>query len=387
MRIALVLPRFGPNLGGVERYVWELAHGIVRAGHEAHVVCHRGESDGVEGIRLREVPVVRWHNALKIASYARRADRLVTENAAEFDVVHGFGRTTVHDLYRIGGGVHRAYLARMRAEARGGWLGLWQRIDPRNWVIHRIEDAIFRRGSGRRFTAISRLCARDVETHYGIPASEIEVIYNGVDTETFHPRNRERLRAPVRQRHNLREDEIVLLFVGTGFRRKGLDTLIAALQELVGEAPLRLLVVGKGNEAAFRREVRRRSLEEKVWFLGARRDLPELYAMSDIFVLPTRYEPFGTACLEAWATGLPVVVSRMSGACEVMTPGDHGAILEDPESAAELASRIRPFLSAEERARVAPLARELACRHTIQANIDRTLAIYAEIARAKGVAR
>ena len=384
MKIALVLPRFGPHAGGVERYAWELAHGIARAGHEAHVVCHRGESDGAEGIRLREVPVVRWHNALKIASYARNADRLVTESASEFDVVHGFGRTTVHDLYRVGGGVHRAYLARMRAESPGGWLGLWQRVDPRNWVIDRIEDQVFRRGTGRRFTAISRLCARDVEEHYGIPAGEIEVIYNGVDVEAFHPRNRERSREPFRRRHNLRDDEVAFLFVGSGFHRKGLDTLIDALAELAGEAPVRLFVVGKGSEGAYRRQVRKRSLEEKVWFLGPRRDLADLYAMSDVFVLPTRYEPFGTVCLEAWATGLPVVVGRMSGASEVMTPGEHGAILEDHGSASELAGKLRPFLSASERARVAPLARDLACRHTIDANIARTIAIYGEIAQARG---
>lgn len=387
MRIALVLPRFGPNLGGVERYAWELAHGVARAGHEVHVVCHRGEHDGTPGIRIRQVPIVRWHNALKIASYARNADRLVAAEGKAFDVVHGFGRTTVHDLYRVGGGVHRAYLARMRAESSSGWLGLWQRLDPRNWVIDRIEARIFRRDAGRRFTAISRLCARDVEEHYGIPASEIEVIHNGVDVEVFHPRNRDRFREPFRRRHNVRDDETAVLFVGTGFRRKGLDTLIAAVGELAKEAPVRLFVVGKGSEGAFRREVRKRSLEEKVWFLGSRRDLAELYAMSDVFVLPTRYEPFGTACLEAWATGLPVVVSRMSGASEVMTPGEHGAILEDPESASELAERLRPFLSPAERARVAPLARGLAERHTIQANVARTIAIYEEVARARGGAR
>jgi len=384
VRIALVLPRFGPNAGGVERYAWELAHGIARAGHEAHVVCHRGEGDGAPGIRLREVPIVRWHNAFKIASFARNADRLVTEGASEFDIVHGFGRTTVHDLYRVGGGVHRAYLARMRAESPGGWLGLWQRVDPRNWVIDRIEDRIFRRGTARRFTAISRLCALDVEEHYGIPASGIEVVYNGVDVDTFHPRNRERSREPLRTRHNVRDDEIVFLFVGTGFRRKGLDTLIDALADLAKEAPVRLFVVGKGSEGAFRRQVRKRSLEEKVWFLGPRRDLAELYAMADVFALPTRYEPFGTVCLEAWASGLPVVVSRMSGASEVMTPGEHGAILEDSESAAELAGKLRPFLSAAERDRVGPLARGLACRHTIEANIARTIAIYGEIAAARG---
>ncbi len=383
MRVALVLPRYAPHTGGVERYVHELTRGLLAGGHEVHVVCFRADSDGVPGLVVRAVPVVRWHNAIKIASFARSADREVRRIQADFDVVHGFGRTTVHDLYRVGGGVHAAYLARMLAEQPGGVRALWQRIDPRNWVIRRIERDIFRRGE-RRFTAISRLCARDVEQHYGIPASEIEVIYNGVDVEAFHPRNRDRWREEMRRRHGVRPDETVLLFVGSGFERKGLDTLVAAAAELAKEAPLRVVVVGKGSEHRYHRLANRLGLLDRVHFLGPRRDLAEIYPLGDVFVLPTRYEPFGTVCLEAWATGLPVVVSRASGASEIMTEGEHGSIVEDANDAAELARKIRPLLSPAERERIAPLARDLACRHTIEANVARTVEIYREIARAKG---
>ena len=211
-----------------------------------------------------------------------------------------------------------------------------------------------------------------------MPEEDIEVIYNGVDTETFHPGNRERYFTEVRQRFDIQLDKKVILFLGTGFERKGLAFLINAFAILKDDYPdTRLLVVGKDNNIqryiSLSKELR---VADSVIFTGPQSDVRIFYAAADIFVFPTLYEPFGNVCLEAMASGLPVITSRVNGVAEIMNGMDH-LLLNDPRDIEDMARKIG-FLLADnvEREKIAIAARKIAERYTISNNAQQFVNLY-----------
>ena len=90
-----------------------------------------------------------------------------------------------------------------------------------------------------------------------------------------------------------------------------------------------LLVCGTGEPAPYRALAARLGVSERVRFLGHRTDVEQLHAGSDLFVLPTRYDPFSNACLEAMSSGLPVATTPVNGASELIESGQSGIVLED----------------------------------------------------------
>jgi UDP-glucose:(heptosyl)LPS alpha-1,3-glucosyltransferase len=185
--------------------------------------------------------------------------------------------------------------------------------------------------------AISEAGRREIATLYGVAAERLAVVYNGVDLERFHPANRERYRAGARAEAAIPGDAFTLLFVGSGFARKGLATAIEAMAAL-SDRQSRLAVLGKGDARPYQALAARLGVEARVSWLGARADPERWYAAADIVVLPSRYEPFGNVHLEALAAGLPVVASARAGGAEVILEGVNGAIVPPTDTHAIAAS-------------------------------------------------
>ena len=150
---------------------------------------------------------------------------------------------------------------------------------------------------------------------YGYPADKIDLVRNGVplDRFRFDPELREKSRAQLK----LKPDQIALLFAGSGWERKGLLFAIEAMA-LCKDRKLRLLVAGRGDARPYKTTRLRFWREEPVQFLGEVADLTPVYAASDIFILPTIYDPFSNACLEALACGFPVITTRSNGFSEII---------------------------------------------------------------------
>src|SRR5205807_2344816 len=115
---------------------------------------------------------------------------------------------------------------------------------------------------------------------YGFPAEKIDVIYNGVPLQSI--RRDEQDRAKTRETFGFGKDDIVVLFAGSGWERKGLRFAIEAMERQGRQ--MRLLVAGRGDE--------RKYVSSRVRFLGVVREMPSLYHAADVFLLPTLYDPF-----------------------------------------------------------------------------------------------
>ncbi len=309
MKIALVHRRFTTN-GGTERYLVGFARWLVAAGHQPVVLCNEVREDlrAEPGVRFVHLPLWRPTPFLKLTSLWISASRAL--GAESWDAVMGFGRTGGHQLFRAGGGSHVAALRQEHPLRR--WLS------PADWL----EMAIDRRAVhvARICIANSELGARGLRQDYG--AKRVEVVYNGVDLERFSPDPTQRARV----RDELGVQGPLALFVGNGFRRKGLDTAIAALP-----AGWTLGVVG--NDAAW-------AAAPGVRFLGGQREPERLLRAADLLVLPTRYDPFANVCLEAMACGVPVITTPWNGAAEVLP--EPWMTVEGVEATRAAWSRVEP---------------------------------------------
>lgn len=308
--------------GGVERATHGLVQALVEHGYDVHLATPPGQ-DPMPGVTPHRLPVPPLPALGRLLVLVAAARRLVARGG--WDVVQSHERTLDQHVYRAGEGCHRAYLASRDLPVTRG-------------LYHRLVLALERRVFARtpRIVAIARAGRREIETLYHVPESRISVVYNGVDLERFHPRNRGTLRAAARRDAGVATRDWTALFVGSGFERKGLAVAIEAFAALA-DPDSRLLVVGKGRSDPYQALAARLGVAARVTWLGARPDIERWYAAADACVLPARYEPFGNVHLEALASGLPVVASPLAGGSEVVQPGLNGA-LADPRQPGEVAA-------------------------------------------------
>jgi len=225
-----------------------------------------------------------------------------------------------------------------------------------------LERRLFTAEATGRIIANSHRGKREIIDHYGYPGDRIHVIHNGVDCQRFRPAT-----------ERTSSQRVTLLFVGTGFERKGLPFAIQALTRL--PAHVELKVVGKGDVARYRRMAASAGVADRVQFPGKDQDMPVLYQSADVLVHPAIYEPFANVCMEAMASGLPVVTSRINGVSEVIESGKSGAIVEKPEDIEALAAAIRPFLDEKMRRAAGAFGRKTAEAHAFGPHITETLRV------------
>ena len=217
VRVALLIERFGPGIGGVENVAWRVAEGLARAGDEVHVVARRAAP--CPGVVLHPVSVPEFWQPLRVCAFSRAAARAAPRG--EYDVVYSLARTVHQDLYRAGAGSHLDYLRRRyRFPARQ-----MRRLSPRHAVLADFERRVFGDPS-QRIVCNSEMVRGEIERRYRVAPSRLRVIRNGVALERFalSGRERARLRAELAS-----GDDVVFLLAGSGFARKGLDTALRAL--------------------------------------------------------------------------------------------------------------------------------------------------------------
>jgi UDP-glucose:(heptosyl)LPS alpha-1,3-glucosyltransferase len=207
----------------------------------------------------------------------------------------------------------------------------------------------------------------EIVRFHGYSSERIEVIYNGVPVEAF--RFSQDKRKSARDRLGLRDKDVAVLFAGTGWERKGLRFVLAAIERC--GSPFSLLVAGRGDQRSFG--------SVDVRFLGEVADMPTVYAAADIFVLPTIYDPFSNACLEALAAGLPIVTTLANGFAEVIQSDVHGTVIDDPRNLDAICEALSYWSdhTRREQARIDNAA--LANQFDIEINVRRTLEVITEI--------
>jgi len=383
MRVALSIEKFHPALGGGERYAYNFACRLRDAGHEVHVYTPPCDMPD-EGFRYHWVEVgrhfPRWEFARKAATRLREAD---------FDIVHGFGKSVYMDVFRPGGGVHRAWQdheLRMLDGRRARWRRRIQQLGSLNQqLVLWLERQQFGPGGRHLIIVNSEMVKREIQRYYGCEADRIRIVPNGADLARFTPEVRERHRAATRERLGLAPDELVILFLGHNFQRKGLVPLARALPALARrlDRRFRLLVVGDGEVAPAMAIAGDAGLADRILDAGPAADPAPYYAAADVFCLPSYYDPCANVVLEALAMSLPVVTSTTNGCGELLTPGREGYQVDLQDSEA-LAARLAEYGDDVMRERAARAARALAEKRPLERDYQAIVAVYEEALARKG---
>jgi glycosyltransferase involved in cell wall biosynthesis len=320
------------SMSGIERYTRDLSRGLAAAGVDVQVT--HPEPVMAAGPVSRMVRRLGLDAGAFFANYPLhvrplKADvyHLTTQTLATllcFQRLPGPVVVTVHDII--------PYLVRKDAE-------LNTLRSPADRLFYRLALTGLRRADA--LIADSKYTRQTLIDALGYPPDRIHVVYLSVDREVFRPR-------PVpkwfRQRYGIHEGVQHILYVGSEDPRKNLATLVRAFAIVRGQMPdVRLIKAGAGHfpEQRFRlaRLAADLNLDGQVLFLDyiPEEDLPLLYNVADVFVLPSLYEGFGLPALEAMSCGLPVVAARASSLPEIVgEAGMQVAPLDEREMAGKI---------------------------------------------------
>lgn len=330
IRLAIVRSRYNP-FGGAERFVERTLAAL--EGNEIDVTLIARQWDGAaesaEGVRKnwRLLTCNPFHigRLWRDKSFAAGVQRLIASE--RFDLVQSHERIAGCDLFRAGDGVHATWLS-LRARTLSP-LGRWlQSLSPWHRYTLSAEHAMFRSKKLRAVICNSAMVREDLARRYPKLVRRLHVLHNGIDLERFHLGLRARNRAALREEVGLADDVPVILFVGSGFERKGVAPLLHALArpEL---ANAHLWIVGKDKaQKKFETLARRLGVLDRTHFFGPQKDVARYLGAADVFALPTLYDPMPNAALEALACGLPLLTSMSCGAAELVRRRDCGVVVD-----------------------------------------------------------
>lgn len=321
MNIALIRRRFSP-IGGGELYLQRLIDALLAQGHSIELLSESWNTVPREGIRYHTIPTEksRARRAISFAEHVRH-----TLSTLQTDCVFSLERTLKQDIYRAGDGVHKVWLQHQKAFAPW-WKKPFCGRDAHHRHVLSLERQTFDPANTRFVIANSPMVRDEILQNFPFPAERIRLIPNGVALKKFENLDR----AVARTRFGLDPSDFVLLFVGSGWERKGLRFTIQLLRDLRAvsqdfPAPFRsikLLVVGKGRVPLWR--------DPDVIYTGPLRDVEAAYAAANLLAFLPIYDPAANVVTEALAAGLPVLTTSTNGAAHWIENGRNGHVLESP---------------------------------------------------------
>jgi UDP-glucose:(heptosyl)LPS alpha-1,3-glucosyltransferase len=371
-RVVFVAHEVGGS-GGMERQSERLVGGLLDAGCLVTVISRSCSLVGHERLRFVRVPTPRRPVALGYPAFFAMASLLVARerdglrHTAGAIIANPAKVSTVHYC-------HRAAATRVSG-SRASRPSLHYRL---NAAVSRMlslagEAWCYRPGRTGQLCAVSRGVAGELRERFPRIAAAVRTVPNGVDRAVFRPDPK--LRREVRARLGIDDDAGLAVFVGGDWERKGLGHAIDALTMAPG---WHLAVAGAGDPLPHLERARAAGSGSRLHFLGSVRDTPRLYAAGDAFVLPTDYEAFPLVALEAAASALPLLVSRVNGVEELLRDGHNGwFVLRD---AADIARRLNELRADPQLAgRMAAAARSATLRFSWEAMVEGYLSVYAEL--------
>lgn len=182
----------------------------------------------------------------------------------------------------------------------------------------------------KKLIAVSHAVEKYLRRYSMIPSRKITVIYNAVDFDRFD-KAYVLDKDSVRQKLGFSNSDILIGSVSNLAPWKGQDFLLRAYSKVIKNFPqAKLCIVGRNN-AGFMEQLevftKKNGIYDNVFFLGERRDIPEIMRAFDIFVFPSLTEGLGISLLEAMYMGLPAIASSIEGILEIIDNNQNGILV------------------------------------------------------------
>ncbi|MDN5679312.1 MAG: glycosyltransferase family 4 protein [Ewingella sp.] len=331
-RLALVRQKYRPD-GGAERFVSRALEALEDQDLDLSVITREWQGDVNPNWHIHLCDPMKWGRVSRERGFANAARKIWRQE--KFDIVQSHERIPGCDIYRAGDGVHRRWLLQ-RSRLLPAWRGKRLLTDRFHSYVMRAEREMYAAPELKSVICNAQMIKNEIMADFGLPDEKITVIYNAIDNQKFLPAT-EALRHQLRQQFNIPQQAHCLIFVGSGFERKGLEAAIRA----VAATNSILLVVGQDkDEKSYRGLAQSLGCEQRIRFMGVQKQTLPFYQAADALLLPTLYDPFPNVILEAMSCGLPVITSQTCGGAEFIQQGVNGFVF-DALDIASLAESIR----------------------------------------------
>ena len=259
-------------------------------------------------------------------------------NGHPVQLVFGLNKMTGLDAYFAGDSCYEE-----KARTQRGW---WYRQMPRYRFFAATERAVFRRLGATQILTISDLQTPLFQRYYRTPNERLHALPPGIDPSRIAPANATEIGAELRAEFSVPSDESLLLFVGSGFRKKGLDRALRSLASLSSEQLTKtwLFVLGADNFDPFERMAKRLGVAHRVRFFSGRDDVPRFFFAADLLLLPAYDENTGTVILESMVAALPVLTTANCGYAVWVERFNAGRVVPEPFEQANLDAALHSML-------------------------------------------
>lgn len=341
MKLALCLYKYFPY-GGLQRDFLRILKECCSRGHKVHVYTAEWQGEQPQGVELTVFPSSRLGgNHVRDRRFHAQMQKALS--IERFDAVIGFNKMPGLDLYY---GADFCYLGRAVPQ-----YGPLYRFTPRYHHMYTFEKAVFGRDSQTQILSLSEREKKVYQQYYGTPEGRFHLLPPTLDSDRRPVTDRALIRTQVRQGLSVSPSDMLLLFIGSGFKTKGLDRALVALSNLPPTLlkNTHLAVIGQDQAGPYRRLAQKLKIADKVRFLGGRTDIPELLAAGDLLIHPAYMENTGTILLEAIASGLPVIATDVCGYADHIIRANAGEVLPSPFDQTQLDEQISGALVSGQR--------------------------------------
>ncbi len=301
-KILLLRPKIGFGLGGAESHAAEVAVKLLEKDFKVGIIANKisFSSEIQRSLEFYPVKIKGFGSVVKQILFIIQANQILSK--IKYDYIISFFRFPGADLFILCDPLF-AFLVKQKKPL------LWN-LRPRYKILLNLEKkALF---SAKKIISLFNLGKELISQFYPQVFQKVFVCYRGIDFKRFNPQLKEKKKI-FKKNFGFKEEDYLLLFVGFDIKRKGLNLLLEIMPNLPKN--VKLLIVGKHGIS-----------NERIFYLGKVKEVEKFYAMADLFVLPTFYDPGAMSTLEALASGTPVITSIYDGTSEFIKEGINGYV-------------------------------------------------------------
>ncbi len=343
MQLAFAIYKYFP-FGGIQRDLLKIARAALARGHQVRIYAIRWEAPLPEEeleIHLIGVEAIANHTL-----YERFAEQVRAHvQAHPVDLLVGMNKMPGLDVYYAGDSCYEE-----KARSQRGQL---YRMLPRYRHFADFERSVFDPLVKTQILTISDIQTPYFIRHYGTQRQRFHPLPPGIERDRVAPADKERIGREFRAEFGIGRDDLLLLFIGSGFIKKGLDRALLALKALPADlfARCHFYVLGRDNAEPFKRMAIRLGVADRVrFFTEGRDDVPRFLFAADALMLPAYDELAGMVILEAMFAGVPALVTRNCGYARYLDEAGAGLLADLPFEQSRFNQQLVELLTSERRA-------------------------------------
>lgn len=337
MKLAFCLFKYFPH-GGLQRDFLRIASFCLQQGASVDIFTREWVGDRPKGFTVHLIKTFAFLNHTKNTRFIKK----VLPRFKQYDLIIGFNKMPGLDIY---------FAADICYQEKALKRSFFYRLLPRYRSFYFYEKQVFARSQKTKILLLSAKQQMEFIKHYQTESHRLYLLPPGISQDRILTKDAPSIRDNFRKQLHIQNKQILLLFIGSGFRTKGLDRLLRAIHAL----PLSLRqhvvlhVLGKGSQKKYKHLARKFKIASQVHFQGGRDDIPNFLIAADFLIHPAYYENTGTVLLEAQVAGLPVITTDVCGYAHHIKTAGSGIVLPSPFSENAFHTHLKEMLTSADR--------------------------------------